>query len=66
MTGLLPNVREHKAFHIHGHAHAVTQLDECLHSRGEKQVTGIGVDENQPYFHLLMEQKCSPVKLTKP
>ena len=65
MTGLLPNVREHKAFHIHGHAHAVTQLDEFLHSRGEKQVTGIGVDENQPVFPSFNGTKMQSSQINK-
>ena len=49
------NVREHKTFHIHGHAHVV--LTSNLHNwmnvfiqEVRSQVPGIGVDENQPVF----------------
>ena len=49
------NVREHKTFHIHGHAHVV--LTSNLHNwmnvfiqEVRSPVPGIGVDENQPVF----------------
>ncbi|CAH3035496.1 unnamed protein product [Pocillopora meandrina] len=60
------SAREHKTFHIHGHAHVV--LTSNLHNwmnvfiqEVRSQVPGIGVDENQPVFPSLNGTKMQSI-----